>query len=132
MDFSEYVKGLKKITLQDIKNIINEDLINKNCSVYGFRKQRGILFFRELLNGLIPEPYVLMCNDENNLCQELYDLLQKEFLNNEYSYEHSFGGEYEYYTIVGGGDVMIYFPSYKQSYQSWIVEQIYSSNKKKR
>lgn len=133
MDFSEYVKGLKRITLQDIKNIVNEDLINKNNSVYGFREQRGILFFGELLYGMIPEPYVLICENDDNLCQELYNLLQKEFSDNcKYSYEHSFSGEYEYFGIINNGDVMIYFPNYKQCHQSWIFEQVKSNNNKKR
>lgn len=133
MNFSEYVKELKRITLQDIKSIINEDLINKNNSVYGFRNQRGVLFFGKLLYGMIPEPYVLMCENDDNLCQELYNLLQKEFLDNcKYSYEHSFSGEYEYLGIINDGESMIYFPNYKQSHQSWILKEVMSNNKKKR
>lgn len=133
MNFYEYVKGLKRITLQDIKNIINEDLINENKPVYGFRDKLGILLFGELLYGGIPEPYVLMCENEDDLCQELYNLLQKEFLDNcEYSYEHSFSGEYEYLGIINNGEAMIYFPNYKPSHQSWIFKQVNSNNKKKR
>lgn len=133
MNFSEYVKGLKRITLQDIKSIINEDLINKNDSVYGFRNQRGVLFFGELLYGGIPEPYVLMCENDDNLCEELYNLLQNEFLDNcEYSYEHSFIGKYDYLGIINDGQLMIYFPNYKQSHQNWIFKQINSNNNKKR
>lgn len=132
MDFSEYVKGLKRITLQDIKNIIDEDLINKNNSVYGFRSQEGILFFGELLYGMIQKPYILMCENDDNLCQQLYNLLQKEFLDNcEYSYEHSLSGEYDYFGTINDGEVMIYFPNYKQSHQSWIFKQVNSNNKKR-
>lgn len=133
MNFSEYVKGLKKITLQDIKRIINEDLINKNDSVYGFRNYDGILLFGELLYGGIPEPYVLMCENDDNLCEELYELLQNEFSDNcRYNYEHSFSGEYDYLGIINEGQLMIYFPNYKQSHQSWIFKQVNSNNNKKR
>lgn len=43
--FSEYVSVLEQITLQDIKNIIDEDLVNNNNSVYGFRNEEGIIFW---------------------------------------------------------------------------------------
>ena len=128
MNFSEYVSGLKKITLKDIKSKINEDLINKKGSVYGFRNHGEIVFFGELLYGGIPEPYVLMCENDDNLCQELYDLLQIEFSDNcKYNYEHSFSGEYEYFGIINDGESMIYFPNYKQSQQNWIFKEIMSN-----
>ena len=125
MTFTEYIKELKKITLQDIKNIINEDLINKKTTLYGFKEQRGFLLFGEFENGRIPKPYVFMCENDDNLCQELYNLLQNEFLNNcTYSYEHDFGGKYEYFGILNDEDLIIYFPSYKPSHQRWIHEQV--------
>lgn len=133
MNFSEYLKGLKRITLQDIKNIINEDLVNENGSVYGFRNQGGILLFGELLYGGIPKPYVLMCEDDDNLCEELYDLLQNEFLDNcRYNYEHSFSGKYDYFGIINEGQLIIYFPNYKQSHQSWIFNKVNFNINKKR
>ncbi len=133
MNFSEYVKSLKKITIQDIKEIINEDLINKDNSAYGFRNQRGILLFGKLLNGMILEPNILMCENDDNLCEELYNLLQKEFSDNcEYSYEHGLFGEYEYLGIINNEETTIYFPNYKESHQDWIVKKVMSDNKKKR
>lgn len=59
-----------------------------------------------------------MHENDDNLCQDLYDLLQKDFLDNcKHNYEHGFSGGYDYFCSINGS-VMIYFPNYKRSHQS--------------
>jgi len=132
MDYSEYVKSLKRITLQDIKNIINDDIIKKKYSAFGFRYEKGLIFFGELLYGMIQEPCILMHENDENLCEELYNLLQSEFEDKcEYYYEHSFSGKYDYYSVINEGESTIYFPNYKQNHQSWIVNKVFDKTNKK-
>lgn len=123
MEFSECLKRLKKITIQDIKGIIDEDLKQNDDVTYGFRNVRGFIFFGKLQYGFIPSPYLVMCEHEDNLCIELYELLEKEY-KCSYSFEHSFDGTYDYYGTINKG-VEIYFPNLNVAHQSWILNQIY-------
>ena len=90
MEFSEYVKRLKKISVSDIKEIIDESLKENDDVSFGFREQRGFIFFGKLHYGLIPRPY-LVCGNVDNLCNELYELLEREY-KCSYHFEHSFDG----------------------------------------
>ena len=45
MEFSEYVKRLKKVSVNDIKEIIDESLKENDDVSFGFREQRGFIFF---------------------------------------------------------------------------------------
>lgn len=125
MNFSDYIKGLKKITLEDIKNIINQDLVGDlNPLFYGFRMQRGFLKFGQLEDGFIPNPYLFVIENEETLCQDLYNLLQKSFYDNcEFSYIHSFSGEYDYMATINN-KVAIIFPNYNSVCQNWIIKKV--------
>ena len=122
MEFSEYVKRLKKVSVNDIKEIIDESLKENDDVSFGFREQRGFIFFGKLHYGLISRPY-LVCGNVDNLCNELYELLEREY-KCSFHFEHSFDGSYDYYGTVAKG-VDICFPNLNFVHQSWILNQIY-------
>lgn len=130
MNFVNYVNNLKKIELNDIKEIINQSLNQNEEVAFGFRNQRGRIFFGELVNGFVVNPSIVVSDNLDNICQELYDLLQSEYsIISSYSYEHAFSGEYDYYVNLGNV-VQIYFPNLSEVHQKWIVNQIYNVDKK--
>ena len=126
MDWTTYVNSLKKITIQDIATIIKDDLNKQEeVSSYGFKLQRNIVFFGKCNNGLIINPYLLIYNEEDNLCKELYDMLQNEFPNVfQYSYIHYLHGEYDY--IATTNNLWIRFPNLCSEDQKWIFNQVHN------
>lgn len=120
MEFSKYVKELKRITMQDVI-----DTIKSTKNVYGFRNQKGIILFGELQYSWVVNPSIVICENEDNLCQELYDMIETQ-LQNDYrcDYEHSFSGDNDYYCDIQSSGSTIYFPNYKQSHQDWINERV--------
>jgi len=125
MTFADYINSLKKITLKDIGNIIDQNLVNDDkASFFGFRMQRGFLKFGKLEDGLIPEPYLFIVENEDTLCQDLYDILQNKFSDNcEFSCARTFSGDYEYFANINN-KLGFCFPSYNSTCQKWIHERV--------
>ena len=130
MNWDDYVNSLEKISLEDIKNIIRKNIEEnldgkEEFTAYGFRKQRNIVFFGKFYNGTIPNPNLFTFENEENLCEELYNILQKEFPNVfNFNFEHSFSGEYDYYGYANDDKLEIQFPNFCQAHQEWIFNQV--------
>lgn len=129
MDWTTYINSLEKITIQDIAPIIRERLDKKDeFSLYGFREQRNVVLFGEYMGGFIPNPYLLMYDQEDNMCEKFYDMLQSEFPNVfQYSYVHYLTGEYDYLGITDNLNVC--FPNLCTKDQEWIINQVYNDEK---
>lgn len=126
MNWTAYINSLEKITIQDIAPIIRERLNNQDeFSLYGFKVQRNAVFFGEYMSGFIPNPYLLIYNQEDNMCEKFYDMLQNEFPNVfQYSYVHGLTGEYDYLAITD--NLNVYFPKLCEKDQEWIFHQVYN------
>ena len=131
MNYSEYLKTLQKVSLVDIIDKIKEDLNNNESNCYGFQDVGEGVLFGELLYGCVMNPSVFVCENDNNACQDLYDLLQGEFSGAcSYIYGDSFGGGYDYYACnINGGQIEIDFPNYKPSHLSWINKQVNTTHR---
>ena len=53
MNFVDYVNSLKKISVNDIKDIIDESLNQNEEIAFGFQNQCGYIFFGELCMVLL-------------------------------------------------------------------------------
>ena len=132
MTFSEYVKSLKKITINDIIEIINEDVINQKQTLYGFFEQREFVFFGEFEKGRIPNKYLFLCKNEETLCEDIYNLLEKTYKDKiKYFDENKYNGIYEYYAEINNS-FAFKFPNYNSSHQKWIYNQIKKDENKSR
>ena len=79
MDWMTYINGLKEITMKDIPSIIREDLDKQNdISYYGFRSQTNVILFGKCEYGFITKPYLFTYDQDDNACEKLYDMLQKD------------------------------------------------------
>ena len=131
MNWNNYINSLKRITIEDIKNIIKNNIENPNKDdddsvYYGFRKQDKYIFFGEIyFGGQISNPSILIHENEDNLCEELYNIIKNKFQDKFYFYfEHSLNGEYEYYGSTNDNTLEIQFPNFNQKHNTWIFNQI--------
>ena len=126
MTWTDYVNGLKKITIQEIMTIIKENLYNQEEYIYyGFQEKTNIILFGRFYNGTIVNPYVLTFDNIDNLCKELYIELKSNFpYVFNYNFEHSFSGEYDYYGYTYNDKLTIQFPNVNEKNRKWIIDQI--------
>lgn len=126
MDSNDY--SLEKITMQDIADIIKENLYKtEDVSVYGFNSQWNGIVFGEYKNGFIYYPYLFPYNNEDNICEKFYDMLQNEFPNVfQYGYSHDIVGGYDYFGITDDNSLMVHFPNLFKNDQEWIRNKVLS------
>lgn len=130
MNFVDYRNSLKKISVNDIKDIIDESLNQNEEIAFGFKNQRGYIFFGELMNGLVINPSIIVSDNVDNLCQELYDLLQNHYSDIiSYGFTHNILGEYDLYVTLGNS-VNIDFPNLNNAHRDWIFNKYLEIEKK--
>ena len=132
MDWKTYVNSLEKITIEDIPNIIKDDLEKKEeikeKSAYGFKQQRNNVLFGKYDNGVIPNPYLFLHDNDGNTCQDFYNMLQNNFPDVfNYNYRHYTSGEYDYYGVTDDDNLEIEFPNLNSNDQEWIFNQVNNS-----
>ena len=121
--------NLKKITIQDIAPIIRESLDKKDeVSFYSFKSYGDYVLFGKSKAGLITDPYKLIYDEEDNLCEKIYDMIQNEFPNVfKDGYSHDFTGEYDFF--VTSDKLLIDFPNTCREDQEWIFNKIHPEQK---
>ena len=77
--------------------------------------------------GSVINPSIIVSDNVDNLCQELYDLLQNDI--RRYAFTHNMLGEYDFYVTLDNS-VNIDFPNLNNAHHDWIFNKYLEIEKK--
>ena len=110
-------------------DMIKSSTKEEEFTLIAVRERNNKFVYGKMKRGEIANPFQLNVTDtdENNFCQNLYDVLVYEFGEQLCpGYSHSFDGRYEYFMTLAD-NVWIYFPT-GYEYRNWIYNQVQKDN----
>jgi len=129
-NFNDFLDSIEKVELKDLPSIFNKALQkDDNYEIlFRFMLQRGFIllhgdsFIKSNEEDFNRESYLFKCDNPDSVCQELEDLLDENFHENEFKIDvlHTpFGRECACYSVLGNGKVVIEYPNFTKNQKVW-------------